>query len=63
MWTYWPLAIAGTWMFWMGAIIAAPIADQAPGTIDAIRSTGDDIFTNFARSCCRPVPARSRSSP
>jgi purine-cytosine permease-like protein len=47
MWTYWPLVIAGVWMFWMGAIIAAPIADQAPGTIDAIRSTGDDIFTNF----------------
>lgn len=47
LWTYWPLAIAGTWMFWMGAIIAAPIADQAPGTIDAMRSTGDEIFGSF----------------
>ena len=47
MWTYWPLVIAGVWMFWMGAIIAAPIANRAPGTIDAIRSTGDQIFSNF----------------
>jgi nucleobase:cation symporter-1, NCS1 family len=47
MWTYWPLVIAGVWMFWMGAIIAAPIAAQAPSTVDAIRTTGDDIFSNF----------------
>jgi NCS1 family nucleobase:cation symporter-1 len=47
LWTYIPLVVAGVWMFWMGAIIAAPIADQAPGTIDAIRTTGDAVFSNF----------------
>ena len=35
-------------MFWIGAIIAAPIADQAPGTIDRrSASTGDDVFSSF----------------
>jgi len=47
MWTYWPLVIAGVWMFWMGAIIAAPIAAQAPSTVDAIRTTGDAVFDGF----------------
>jgi purine-cytosine permease-like protein len=31
----------------MGAIIAAPIASQVPSTVDAIRSTGDAVFTDF----------------
>jgi nucleobase:cation symporter-1, NCS1 family len=46
-WTYWSLVIAGVWMFWMGAIVAALIADQAPGVVDSIRATGDDVFSNF----------------
>ena len=47
MWTYWGLVIAGFWMFAMGALIAAPIFDQAPGAIDAIRSTADAVFDGF----------------
>jgi purine-cytosine permease-like protein len=43
-WTYWGMALSGVWMFWIGAIIAAPIASQSPGTVDAIRSTGDALF-------------------
>jgi NCS1 family nucleobase:cation symporter-1 len=47
MWTYWGMALSGVWMFWMGAIIAAPIASHAPGTVDAIRSTGDALFSGW----------------
>jgi nucleobase:cation symporter-1, NCS1 family len=43
-WTYLGMAISGIWMFWLGAIAAAPIASQVPGTVDAIRSTGDALF-------------------
>jgi purine-cytosine permease-like protein len=48
-WTYMGLAVGGFWMFAMGALIAAPIADLGPSTIDAIRSTGDDIFGSFGQ--------------
>jgi purine-cytosine permease-like protein len=49
MWTYWGLVIGGFWMFAMGALIAAPIvaAGSVPGAIDAIRATGDEIFSGF----------------
>ena len=47
MWTYWGLVIGGYWLFAMGAVIAAPIAGDAPGAISAIRATGDDIFGGF----------------
>jgi purine-cytosine permease-like protein len=43
-WTYLGMAVSGIWMFWLGAIAAAPIASQMPGTVDAIRSTGDALF-------------------
>jgi purine-cytosine permease-like protein len=43
-WTYLGMSISGMWMFWLGAIAAAPIASQAPGAVDAIRSTGDALF-------------------
>jgi purine-cytosine permease-like protein len=43
-WTYLGMAVSGIWMFWLGAIAAAPIASQVPGTVDAIRSTGDALF-------------------
>jgi len=46
-WTYWGSALSGIWMFWMGAIIAAPIASQAPGTVAAIHSTGDALFSGW----------------
>jgi nucleobase:cation symporter-1, NCS1 family len=47
MWTYWGMVISGVWMFWLGAIAAAPIASQVPGTVDAIRSTGDALFNGW----------------
>lgn len=47
MWTYWGLVIGGFWMFAVGALIAAPIASQAPGAIDAIHSTGNAVFGHF----------------
>lgn len=43
-WTYLGMSLSGIWMFWLGAIAAAPIASQVPGTVDAIRSTGDALF-------------------
>jgi purine-cytosine permease-like protein len=43
-WTYLGMAVSGIWMFWLGAIAAAPIASQTPGVVDAIRSTGDALF-------------------
>jgi nucleobase:cation symporter-1, NCS1 family len=43
-WTYLGMSVSGLWMFWLGAIAAAPIASQVPGTVDAIRSTGDALF-------------------
>ncbi|HWE14137.1 MAG TPA: cytosine permease [Solirubrobacteraceae bacterium] len=43
-WTFWGLVTSGVWMFWMGAIIAAPIASHSPSTISALRSTGDALF-------------------
>jgi purine-cytosine permease-like protein len=46
-WTYWGMALSGVWMFWIGAIIAAPIASHAPGTVDAIRATGDALFNGW----------------
>jgi purine-cytosine permease-like protein len=46
-WTYWGLVSSGAWMFWLGAIIAAPIASQAPSTVDAIHSTGNALFNGW----------------
>jgi NCS1 nucleoside transporter family len=46
-WTYLGMGISGLWMFWLGAIAAAPIASQVPGTVDAIRSTGDALFSGW----------------
>jgi purine-cytosine permease-like protein len=40
--TYWGMVLSGVWLFLMGAIVAAPF--KAPGTIEAIRATGDALF-------------------
>jgi purine-cytosine permease-like protein len=44
-WTYWGMVISGVWLFLMGAIVAAPF--KAPGTIQAIRATGDALFPGW----------------
>jgi purine-cytosine permease-like protein len=46
-WTYLGLAVSGLWMFFLGAIAAAPVAANAPAAVDALRSTGDALFNGW----------------
>ncbi len=48
-WTYWGFVLSGIWLFWMGAIVLSPFVagGSAPGTVDAIRETGDELFNGW----------------
>ena len=54
------VSVQRIWMFWLGPIAAAPIASQVPGTVDAIRSIGDQLFGGGARSCSLIYGRRGR---
>jgi NCS1 family nucleobase:cation symporter-1 len=46
-WTYWAMVISGIWLFWIGAIVVAPVAAHAPFAVDTIRHTGDALFSGW----------------